>query len=70
LNDLIITQDLKIYSHYIVENVKKVPMSYEYFDISDSTIKIKEKYRNVLQGKITLPSVDSTSASIKIIGDF
>ena len=42
----------------IVENVKEVPMSYEYFDINDSTIKIKEKYGSLFFDNFAIYSSD------------
>jgi hypothetical protein len=52
-----ITDNIVLYSYYEIEDVHEVATSEEYFDItSDGTISMKDKYKEVLEGKITIPS--------------
>ena len=56
LNDFTVKSPTTLYSHYQIENCRKVPSKSDYFVRSGSTISIKEEYRETLQGKITIPS--------------
>ena len=60
----------KLYAYYKEENCKTTISNLEFFDIDTTkhTINIKDKYRIILQGKITLPSKDENGQYItKII---
>lgn len=84
LHTMKITSDFTAYAHYSEENFHNVATKEEYFDFESTTISdtllgtetisgyrinIKEIYRNVLQGKITLPQKYNNTAIIEI-GDF
>ena len=60
LNTSKIINNINLYACYNEEDVHNVPTSMEYFDISTidgkQVISLKEKYQDVLEGKITLPS--------------
>ena len=70
LNTKITQDNIILHAFYVIENVLEVPSDLMYFSINNSTINIKDSYRNYLSGKITLPTVDSTGNLLKYIGDF
>lgn len=78
LKGIKVSRDFIAYAHYKEEDARQIPTSIEYFDFIENDfvesiygigIKIKEKYRKVLSGKITLPS-KYNEAYISLIGDF
>ena len=64
-NDLV-KKAMNLYPYYETESVYDVATNEEYFEVVDGAIRIKEIYRNTLQGKITLPNM----AGAHIVGDF
>lgn len=69
LNNFIVKSPTTLYSHYKIENCRETPSKMDYFAISGSKISIKEEYRGVLQGKITIPT-SYNGLSLTDIGDF
>lgn len=75
--DLTVTGNVILYGHYVQEDCTKVATKDEYFDFSTTeinkikgySINIKDEYRNIVQGKITLPAKHDDLNVIKI-GDF
>ena len=64
-----ITSNINLYAYYEIESVTEVS-SYEYFDISQEdgdtvlSLGLKEKYKNILQGKITIPAKNKMGKEI------
>ncbi len=56
-----VTGPLVLYPHYVVEDARQVPSSLEYFEVTGSTIGLKEEYKETLQGKITIPTVNGVT---------
>ena len=77
LDTLVIRNNLKLYAYYIKEDVITVPTDNKFFNFNTYTyngitgycISIKNIYRNILQGKITLPNVYNNEQIIAL-GDF
>lgn len=69
-----VTGDLAFYAYYKEENIydsaTMVKSVADYFDFNNGTISLKDKFRGVLQGKITLPAVDDKNKAVKIVGNF
>ena len=80
-----ITSNFTAYAFYREEDCRTTPTNIAYFDIINMSsghnacgismygnlgISVKDEYRNVLQGKITLPSVNANGTKIKCIFDF
>lgn len=79
----LMTHDLKLFAHYIIENAQAVPLPYEMFElmprmsiaidgtvVEGSYIALAADYASRLGGKITLPSVDQNGDPITILGPF
>lgn len=66
LENDIVKRAMNLYPYYETESVYDVATNEEYFEVVDGAIRIKEIYRNTLQGKITLPNM----AGAHIVGDF
>lgn len=64
----IVTGPVTLYPYYKIEDVNEVPSNSEYFEIINKVVRVKEKYRNALAGKITIPNPLSDS-SVVTIGD-
>jgi hypothetical protein len=62
----------RLYAHFKVEDCRKVASSAEYFKFENDIISIKDEYRDVLKGKITIPSeykaADKSVHSLTTIG--
>lgn len=56
LDELIFTKNIKLYAYYIIENVNEVPSPWHLFSINGTSISINPEQREVIQGKITIPS--------------
>ena len=64
LNELIVTNNINLYACYRVEDVREQATDIQYFTFTDisgnngngKAISIKDEYRTILEGKITLPS--------------
>lgn len=75
VTSLTVVNHVNLYAYYRQENVYEVPTSLEYFDFvsySNNTvygIKVKEAYKTVLAGKITLPSVKDGKPVVAIEND-
>ena len=69
-----VTGETTFYAHYVEENVYSnatmVASPDDYFDFDNGTISIKDKFRGVLQGKITLPATDNQGRSLTTVGNF
>ena len=69
-----VTGDAAFYAYYQEENVYEkatmVKAVSDYFDCNNGTISLKDKFRGVLQGRITLPIVDDNNKPLKIVGNF
>lgn len=69
-----VTSDIVFYAFYKEENINAnvtmVASVTDYFDFNAGVISLKDKFRGVLQGKITLPIVDGKGAAVKTIGNF
>lgn len=71
------TGDATYYAYFVQENVRTAPTDSQYFNFVRATgegasgyeISIKDEYRNLLQGKITLPA-RYNNADVVAIGDF
>jgi len=65
---------MAFYAYYkeenVHENVTMVKYIDDYFDISGTTISLKDKFIGVLEGKITLPSTNKESKKLTTIGTF
>lgn len=57
---------LNLYPYYETEDVHKVATSEDYFEINNGTISLKSEYKNTLQGKITVPTINGVTS----IGSF
>jgi hypothetical protein len=66
LENEIVKRAMNLYPYYERESVYEVATSEEYFEVRNNAINIKEKYRNSLRGKITLPNMVGATA----VGDF
>ena len=52
-----VNSKLKLYAYYAEENCLTTVSNSNYFEFtSNATLKIKEKYKSILAGKLTLPS--------------
>ena len=77
LQELNITKSLKLYAYYDIEDVYANSSDINLFEvnfvqnpIAGYSIRVKDKFKALLQGKITLPKVDSNQQEISIMGDF
>jgi hypothetical protein len=74
LKGQIVMDDVTFYAYYKEENVHSFVTMVEkvddYFDFDNGTISIKNKFRSVLRGKITLPNVDPSGNEVTTVGDF
>lgn len=52
----VVTKAMNLYPYYETEDVYSVATSSEYFNITETTLSLKDEYKETLQGKITLPS--------------
>ena len=52
---------MTLFPHYLIEDVRKVPTDISYFNVSGSTISLKQEYREVFEGKITIPTVSGVT---------
>lgn len=75
--NLEVKSNLNLYAYVEKINVYNIPqhsrykdMYYNYFDISDSTISLKDEYKCVLKGKIIIPSQDENNNYLYTLGDF
>lgn len=74
---LVVTGDIILHAHFVRENCKDIATNSNYFNFELTTVKgiqgytinIKENYRKVLEGKITLPRKHNDLDVIRI-GDF
>jgi hypothetical protein len=66
LENDIVKRATNLFPYYETENVYQYATSEEYFEVRNNMINIKEKYRNSLKGKITLPNMPGAT----IVGDF
>ena len=84
LSDIIVDHNFVAYAHYSEENFRNIATKEKYFDFEETTISdsllgteiisgyrihVKEMYRNILEGKITLPQRYNNTSIIEI-GDF
>jgi hypothetical protein len=73
LDELIVTNNINLYACYKIDNVKETATDMQYFVIENNngkqSISIKEQYKNILKGKVTLPS-QYNGADIVYIKDF
>ena len=53
----IIKGPLNLYPYYEIEDAREVASNIEYFNIYNNIIELKEKYKDVLQDKITIPTI-------------
>ncbi|MBR2506706.1 MAG: hypothetical protein IKB70_07300, partial [Bacilli bacterium] len=60
----------KINVYNIPQHSRYKEIYYDYFNISNSTISLKDEYKGTLKGKIILPSKDKNNNYIYTIGDF
>ena len=71
LNGVKVARDTNLYAYYNKEDAQITVSNLEYFDIETiggiTSIKIKDKYALLLQGKITLPSKDSNGNLITVV---
>lgn len=56
LNNLQVKETILLYSHFITENCFEVASKQEYFTKTGNSIAINEEYRDLLKGKITIPT--------------
>ena len=75
--NLEVKSNLNLYAYIEKINVYNIPQHsrykeiyYNYFNISNSTISLKDEYKSILKGKIILPSYDKNNNYIYTIGDF
>ena len=81
--NMVFTNDLKVFAFYGVENAQAVATDSKFFDIIPNTtvavgdvyvtgsiINLKVDYAAIIGGKITLPSVDNEGNPITMIGAF
>jgi len=66
LENDIVKRAMNLHPYYETESVYSSATSEEYFEVRSNAINIKEKYRNSLKGKITLPNMAGATA----VGDF
>lgn len=69
LNTYVVDKAMNLYPYYETEDVHKVATSEEYFSVSNGVISLKSEYRDILQGKITIPTTVK-GAKINTIGSF
>lgn len=57
--DLIVQGTVKLYAYYQKVDFKTIPMKEEYFELVNNggyvNVQVKEDYRSILQGKLTIP---------------
>ena len=82
LNTYKITGDLNLYAYYEIEDARYKASNLNMFDIQSSSqsiagyivkglaINFKASYKDIVRGKITLPSRDADENIIKIFGNF
>ena len=72
LRDLEVRSLTRLYAHFKTEDCRKVASSAEYFKFENDIVSIKDEYRDVLKGKITIPSeykaADKSVHSLTTIG--
>lgn len=64
-----ITSFVSLYAYFKEESVFENATSYEYFNINSGILTLKDEYKTVLQGKVTIPLTDATGNPIYEIGD-
>ena len=52
---------INLYPYYETEDVHKIASSIDYFDIKNGVISLKNEYKDTLQGKITVPTIDGVT---------
>lgn len=75
--NLIVTESISLFAHYIKEDCLAVASSNEYFNFTEVTlfeqngyrIDVRDNYKNILKGKITIPAKYQERNVIQI-GDF
>lgn len=70
IDNYVVTGNINLYAYYEEENVKEVASDNKYFYFDGDTINLHPDYKNVLQGKITLPSKSPSGTVLKTIGNF
>ena len=69
-----VSSDIAFYAFYKEENVYSnatmVGNVKDYFEFNNGTIRLQDKFRGVLQGRITLPDVDDKGVQLKKVGNF
>ena len=56
LENYIIEKAMNLHPYYETESAREVASNEEYFIIENNTIKLKDEYKDTLQGKITIPT--------------
>lgn len=69
LNDLTVNSEFKLFAYYKIEDITKIQSDLSIFRIEGTTISIKENYKNLVGGKITLPSVYNNTI-LTTVGNF
>jgi hypothetical protein len=69
LNGKKVNGKLKLYAYYKEENCTLVASDSKFFTIIGTSIQLNDNYKNILRGRITLPSVDASGKSITEIGE-
>jgi hypothetical protein len=59
LDETRIYSDMNLFAYYEVETVNAIASNLQYFKIDNNAISVKDNYKSILQGKITLPSTDA-----------
>ena len=68
LENDIVTKAMNLYPYYVTEDVREVASSEEYFEVIDGAVVLKDKYKETLQGKITVPNMPGAKAIGKFFG--
>lgn len=65
ITSYVVKGPINFYPYYEVENVEEVPTNPDYFNIDklNKAIYLKEEYRNLLAGKITIPGPEDFSGN-------
>ena len=70
LNEISLTKSMKFYARYGIENARQVASDINLFTVSSGRISIKDEYRDVVRGKITIPSYSASGQELTTLGDF
>lgn len=70
LSQMLFTRDMKVYAFFKIEDARNIASDNIIFNMNTTTISIKDEYREIVGGKITLPSKNKQGVNFVSIGNF